>query len=101
MFVHGALDAEHVLIGAEDTVKLTGFEVARLGGAGFKAGGLTEQADIQALGLLLMHMLTGAVRPRSEGSDAHPERTLGREVPAAVRDFVMQALVRGAGATST
>ena len=101
VFVHGALDAEHVLIGAEDTVKLTGFEVARLGGAGPKAGGLTEQADIQALGLLLMHMLTGAVPPRSEGSGAHPERTLGREVPAAVRELVMQALVRVAGATST
>jgi serine/threonine protein kinase len=94
VFVHGALDAEHVLIGAKDTVKLTGFEVARLGGAGLNAGGLTEQADIQALGLLLMHMLTGAVRPRSEGSDAHPERTLGRDVPASVREFVMQALVR-------
>ena len=46
-------------------------------------------------------MLTGAVRPRSEGFDAHPERRLGREVPAAIRDFVMQALVRAAGATST
>ena len=94
VFVHGALDAEHVLVGAEDTVKLTGFEVARLGGTGFTAGELTEQADIQALGLLLIHMLTGAARPRSEGSDAHPERTLGREVPAAVREFVMQILVR-------
>jgi hypothetical protein len=94
VFVHGALDAEHVLVGAEDTVKLTGFEVARLGGTGLDAGGLTEQADIQALGLLLMHMLTGAARPQSEGSDAHPERTLGREVPAAVREFVMQILVR-------
>jgi len=92
--VHGALDAEDVLVGAEDTVKLMGFEVARLGGAGLDAGELTEQADIQALGLLLMHMLTGAARPRSEGSDAHPERTLGREVPAAVREFVMQILVR-------
>jgi hypothetical protein len=83
-----------VLVGAEDTVKLTGFEVARLGGAGLDAGELTEQADIQALGLLLIHMLTGAVRPRSEGSDAHPERTLGREVPAAVRELVMQTLAR-------
>jgi len=114
VLVHGALDAEHVLVGAEDTVKLTGFEVARLGGAGFgapsrdpasrvdvedvqtaePAGGLTEQADIQALGLLLMQMLTGAVRPRSEGSGARPERQLGPEVPAAVRELVMQALAR-------
>src|SRR4029453_7460077 len=88
VLVHGALDAEHVLVGAEDTVKLTGFEVARLGGAGPEprprdpasrvdvkgaqtaepAGGLTEQADIQALGLLLMQMLSGAVQPPSEGS---------------------------------
>ena len=77
VLVHGALAAEHVLVGADDTVKLTGFEVARLGGAGPRPEGLTEQADMQALGLLLMHMLTGAVPPRSEGSGAHPERTLG------------------------
>jgi eukaryotic-like serine/threonine-protein kinase len=94
VLVHGAIDAEHELVGAEDTVKLTGFEVARLGGTGLEARGLTEQADIQALGLLLMQMLTGAAGPRSEGSDAHPERTLGREVPAAVREFVMQIVVR-------
>ena len=114
VLVHGALDAEQVLVGAEDTVKLTGFEVARLGRAGFgapsrdpaswvdvedvqtaePAGGLTEQADIQGLGLLLMQMLTGAVRPRSEGSGARPERQLGPEVPAAVRELVMQALAR-------
>src|SRR6185369_13717694 len=55
-------------------------------------GGLTEQADIQALGLILMQMLTGAVQPRSEGSSARPERQLGPEVPAAVRELVMQAL---------
>ena len=92
--VHGALDAEDVLVGAEDTVKLTGFEVARLAGAELDAGELTAQADIQALGLLLIHMLTGAVRPRSEGSSARPERQLGPEVPAAVRELVMQALAR-------
>ena len=110
--VHGALDAEDVLVGAEDTVKLMGFEVARLGGADLEPrprdpssrvgiqgaqtaeppGGLTEQADIQALGLILMQMLTGAVQPRSEGSSARPERQLGPEVPAAVRELVMQAL---------
>jgi hypothetical protein len=39
-----------------------------------------------------MHMLTGAVPPRSEGSGAHPERKLGGEVPAAVRELVMQTL---------
>jgi len=112
--VHGALDAEDVLVGAEDTVKLMGFEVARLGGADLEPrprdpasrvgiqgaqtaeppGGLTEQADIQALGLILMQMLTGAVQPRSEGSSARPERQLGPEVPAAVRELVMQALAR-------
>jgi hypothetical protein len=68
-----------------------GFEVARLAEP---AGGLTEQADIQALGLLLTQMLTGAVQPRSEGSSARPERQLGPEVPAAVRELVMQALAR-------
>src|SRR6185436_18644137 len=106
------LDAEDVLVGAEDTVKLMGFEVARLGGADLEPrprdpasrvgiqgaqtaeppGRLTEQADIQALGLILMQMLTGAVQPRSEGSSALPERQLGPEVPAAVRELVMQAL---------
>ena len=92
VLVHGALAAEHVLVGADDTVKLTGFEVARLGRVGPRPEGLTERADMQALGLLLMHMLTGAVPPRSEGSGAHPERKLGGEVPAAVRELVMQAL---------
>src|SRR4030095_1987233 len=43
VLIHGALDAEHVLVGAEDTVKLTGFEVARLGGG----GGRTAAAGIQ------------------------------------------------------
>ena len=92
VLVHGALAAEHVLVGADDTVKLTGFEVARLGRTGPRPEGLTERADIQALGLLLMHMLTAAVPSRSEGSGAHPERKLGGEVPAAVRELVMQAL---------
>ena len=92
VLVHGALAAEHVLVGADDTVKLTGFEVARLRRAGPRPEGPTEQADIQALGLLLVHMLTGAVPPRSEGSGAHLERKLGGEVPAAVRELVMQAL---------
>ncbi len=91
--VHGALDAEDVLVGADNTVKLMGFEVARLETAE-PAGGLTEQADIQALGLLLVQMLTGAVQPPSEGSSARPERQLGPEVPAAVKELVMQALAR-------
>jgi Protein tyrosine and serine/threonine kinase len=92
VLIHGALDAEHVLVGAEDTVKLTGFEVARLG----EGRGLTERADIQAVGLLLTHMLTGEVRPRSEHAGAHPERAFafGPQVPAAVRGLVMEALVR-------
>ena len=91
--VHGALDAEDVLVGADNTVKLMGFEVARLETTE-PAGGLTEQADIQALGLLLVQMLTGAVQPPSEGSSARPERQLGPEVPAAVKELVMQALAR-------
>ena len=68
------------------------FEVARLGRSGPRPEGLTERADMVGLGLLLMHMLTGAVPPRSEGSAAHPERKLGGDVPAAVRELVMQAL---------
>ena len=89
VLIHGALDAEHVLIGAEDSVKLTGFEVARLGG-GKEA---TERADIQAVGLLLTHMLTGELRSRSEDAGAHPERALSPQVPAGVRRLVMEALV--------
>jgi hypothetical protein len=94
VLIHGALDAEHVLVGAGDTVKLTGFEVARLGGGNLNTGGLTERADIQAVGLLLTHMLTGEVRPRSEDAGAHPERAFGPQVPAAVRGLVREALVR-------
>jgi serine/threonine protein kinase len=95
VLIHGALDAEHVLVGAEDTVKLTGFEVARLGGG----RELAERADIQAVGLLLEHMLTGEVRPRGEDAGSHPERAFafGREVPAAVRGLMMEALVRSPG----
>ena len=88
VLIHGALDAEHVLVGAEDTVKLTGFEVARLGGG----IGLTERADIQAVGLLLTHMLTGEVRPRSEDAGADHERAFGPQVPAAVRGLVRESL---------
>jgi serine/threonine-protein kinase len=90
VLIHGTFDAEHVLIGAGDTVKLTGFEVARLCGG----TGLTERADIQAVGLLLTHMLTGEVWPRSEDAGADPERALGPQVPAAVRGLLMEALVR-------
>jgi eukaryotic-like serine/threonine-protein kinase len=90
VLIHGAFDAEHVLIGAGDTVKLTGFEVARLGGG----SGLTERADIQAVGLLLTHMLTGEVCPRSEDAGAESERALRPQVPAALRGLVVKALVR-------
>jgi eukaryotic-like serine/threonine-protein kinase len=95
VLIHGALDAEHVLVGAEDTVKLMGFEVARLGRASLNTGGLTERADIQAVGLVLMHMLTGEVRPRTADARAHPERAFAfaPQLPAAVRGLVM-ALVR-------
>jgi len=46
------------------------------------------------VGLLLTHMLTGEVCPRSEDAGAHPERAFGPQVPAAVRGLVMEALVR-------
>jgi serine/threonine protein kinase len=89
VLLHGALDTEQVLIGADDTVKLTGFEVARLGGG----SGLTERADIQAVGLLLTHMLTGEGPSRSEGAGVPSGRAFG-QVPASVRELMMRALVR-------
>jgi eukaryotic-like serine/threonine-protein kinase len=93
VLIHGAFDAEHVLVGAEDTVKIVGFEVARLGGS----GGLIERADIQAVGRLLVHMLTGEVRPRNGGAAAAPDRGLGPQVPATVEELVMKVLVRSPG----
>jgi len=93
VLIHGALDAEHVLVGAEDTVKLTGFEVARLAGG----SGLTERADIHAVGLLLAHMLTGEGQPRNEDPAVDPERAFPPQVPPAVRRLVMEALARSPG----
>jgi serine/threonine protein kinase len=109
--IHGALDAEHVLVGTGDTVKVTGFEVARIrltarrpprrdppseaeasAAPPDRARALSEQADIQALGLLVVDMLTGTVRPGTEGADALPERMLLPEVPAEVRELVTDVL---------
>jgi serine/threonine protein kinase len=115
--VHGALNAEHVLVVAEETVKLIGFEVGRIRAAGHRsrppdpaaptgarrsppatqADGLTPSADIQAVGFVLLQMLTGT-RPGSQGAAAasgsalEVERSL--EVPSAVKQIAMQALVR-------
>ena len=110
--VHGALRTEHVLVQASDTVKIVGFEVARLrtaGRASFRSdpaalrGGanglrptepaevLTESADTQAVGMLLLEILTNGVRPGPQGIST---------VPAAVRHLVMQVLVRSPGAPS-
>ena len=110
--VHGALRTEHVLVQASDTVKVVGFEVARLrtaGRASFRSdsvalpGGanglrqaeraevLTESADTQAVGMVLLEILTSGVRPGPQGV---------RTVPAEVRHLVMQVLVRSPGAPS-
>jgi serine/threonine-protein kinase len=110
--VHGALSSEHVLVQGTDTVKVLGFEVARLRAAGRKsspsdgaapsgeanrfplsgqAAVLTEAADIHSVGMVLAEILTGGV--------PHGPRGLGT-LPAPVRDLVMKALVRTTGASS-
>jgi serine/threonine protein kinase len=111
--VHGALTAEHVLVEGVDTIKVVGFEVARLQAAargsphldsGARSGGgangplpsermgvLTEAADTQAVGTVLLEMLNSGVRPGS--------RSVGT-LPVAVKQLVMQALVRVPGAPS-
>ena len=111
--VHGALAAEHVLVEGGDTIKVVGFEVARFQAAGRgsprldsgaragvgtngprpseRTGVLTEAADTRAVGTVLLEMLTSGVRPgpRSVGT-----------LPVAVKQLVMQALVRVPGAPS-
>ena len=110
--VHGALRAEHVLVQGTDTVKVVGFEVARLrtavrvplrsdpealpGGANRlrpteRAEVLTKAADTQAVGMVLLDILTSGVRPGPQGFGT---------VPAAVRHLVMQALVTSPRAPS-
>ena len=101
--VHGALSAEHVLIQGADTVKVVGFEVARFWTVGRgsprpdraalatgasgprtseRARVLTEAADTQAVGMVLLEMLTSGVRSGPQGVGTAPGR---------VRHLVMQA----------
>jgi Protein kinase domain len=110
--VHGALKAEHVLVQGTDTVKVVGFEVARLRAARWGsprwdlatsparpnttrasegAGVLTEAADTRDVGLLLLEMLQSGVRsgPRGIGM-----------LPPSVKPLVMQALVGSPEASS-
>src|SRR5262245_22563222 len=81
--VHGALEAEHVLVQGVDAIKIVGFEVARLRTARHgiprsdlasgKVNGtrpsdgegiLAEGADTKAVAMILLEMLASAIRPR-------------------------------------
>lgn len=97
--VHGALSAEHVFVQQNDSVKVMGFEVARLPAATLsrppseRADVLTEAADTQAVAMVLLEMLTSGVRPGPGGAAVPPEAPRGGEIPATVKQLVMQALV--------
>ena len=99
--VHGALSAEHVFVQQNDSVKVMGFEVARLPAATWalsrppseRADVLTEAADTQAVAMVLLEMLTSGVRPGPGGAAVPPEAPRGGEIPATVKQLVMQALV--------
>ena len=106
--VHGALGAEHVLVQQNDTVKLLGFEVARLRtmhrAASLppleRAEVLTAAADAKAVTTLLLEMLTSGVRPGPQGAAPHRDAPRGGEVPAPIKELVMQTLVRSLGSPS-
>lgn len=106
--IHGALSAEHVLVQNNDTVKVMGFEVARLEAANRvssrppsnRAEVLSEAADTRAAAMVLLEMLTSGVRPGPQGAAADPEAPRGGEIPAAIKQFVMQALVTSPGPPS-
>jgi serine/threonine-protein kinase len=103
--VHGALGAEHVLVQRNDTVKLMGFEVARLRTVSRaaslpppeRAEVLTAAADTKAVAMLLLEMLTSGVRPGLQGLAPDRDAPRGGEVPAPIKELVMQALVRSPG----
>ena len=106
--VHGALGAEHVLVQHNDTVKLMGFEVARLRTMSRaaslpppeRAEMLTAAADAKAVATLLLEMLTSGVRPGPQGAAPHRDAPRGGEVPAPIKELVMQTLVRSLGSPS-
>lgn len=106
--VHGALGAEHVLVQRDDRVAVVGFEVARLRAAcrvpalapSERAEGLTKAADTPAVAMLLLEMLTTGVRPGPEGTAAPLEAPRGGPIPPAVKQLVMQFMVKSPGASS-
>jgi serine/threonine protein kinase len=103
-FVHGALEAEHVLIDSRGAVKVTGFEVARLearrGPRSSKITGRSlfsaiskqpaEEADCRGLGRILHDLLASVERPHVRVDGAEPRRKLGRHVPPTVRRLVVE-----------
>jgi eukaryotic-like serine/threonine-protein kinase len=103
--VHGALNSEHVLVQHDDSVKLMGFEVARLRTMSLagslpspeRAARLTAAADTKAVAMLLLEMLTSGVRPGPQGNASDHEVPRGGKVPAPIKELVMQCLVRSPG----
>jgi eukaryotic-like serine/threonine-protein kinase len=99
--VHGALSPEHVFVQQNDTVKVMGFEVARLpaptGASSHRRSErtdvLTEAADIRAVAVVLLEMLGSGVRPGPREAAAPPEASRGGETPVRIKQLVMQALV--------
>jgi eukaryotic-like serine/threonine-protein kinase len=106
-FVHGALEAEHVLIDSQDAVKVTGFEVARLEAArrGPRSSEMTrrlllaalpeqpaEEADCRGLGRILHDLLASVERPDVRVEGAEPRRKFGRHVPPTVRRLVVEVV---------
>ena len=108
VLVHGALGAEHVLVGAHDAVKIIGFEAARLAPRGSKtgappdsrggivallpgqAGELSEQADVKAVGTLLIDMLTGDADRGRETLAARGAGVPAVEIPASVKALIAE-----------
>ena len=98
---HGAIGAEHVFVQPDDVVKVLGFEVARREAVNRASAQppserrdvLTEAADIKAVAMMLLEMLTAGVRPGPNGAAPHLEAPRGGEVPPEVKQLVMRALV--------
>jgi eukaryotic-like serine/threonine-protein kinase len=98
--VHGALDAEHVLVQQDDTVKLMGFEVARLRAltqVASRSEIFSAAADTKAVAMLLLEMLTNGVRSGPQGDAPDHKAPRGGQVPPPVKELVMQCLVRSPG----
>jgi serine/threonine protein kinase len=104
VLIHGALEAEHVLIDRQDGVKVIGFEVARLGTArrGPRSSGpgdsllsplsrrRAEEADCCGLGRILHDLLASPESPDVRVEGTEPRRRLGRHVPPTIRRLVKE-----------